>query len=79
MYTPSEVGKIFHLSRNHIMIIVRELGLKPQKCGQTNVLTDEDVDKIRYRLLARYNLQYLLDNNANLNNNNNANLNNHEV
>ena len=63
MYTPSEVGKIFHLSRNHIMIIVRELGLKPQKCGQTNVLTDEDVDKIRYRLLARYNLQYLLDNN----------------
>ena len=68
MYTPSEVGKIFHLSRNHIMIIVRELGLKPQKCGQTNVLTDEDVDKIRYRLLARYNLQYLLDNNANLNN-----------
>lgn len=69
MYTPSEVGKIFNLSRNHIMVIVRELGLKPQKCGQTNVLTDEDVDKIRYRLLARYNLQYLLDNdNDNLDN-----------
>ena len=63
MHSPSEVGKIFHLSRNHIMIIVRELGLKPQKCGQTYVLTDDDIAKIRYRLLARYNLQYLLDDN----------------
>ena len=70
MYTPSEVGKIFHLSRTQVMVIIRELGLKPQKCGQTNVLTNDDVAKIRYRLLARYNLQYLLDNNndANLNN-----------
>lgn len=63
MYTPAEVGKIFNLSRTQIMNLCRELGLTITKIGNTNALTNSDIEQIRFRLLRRYNLEYLLDNN----------------
>ena len=68
MYTPAEAGKIFNLSRTQIMNLCHELGLTITKIGNTNALTNSDIEQIRFRLLRRYNLEYLLDSKEKQNN-----------
>ena len=72
MYTSPQVAKMLHLTNRTIINYINDGKCHPQKVGSIYIFSAENVEEVKYAILSRYNLQYLLDdndNNANLNNN----------
>ena len=65
MYTSPEVAKMFRLTNRTIINYINDGKCHPQKVGSIYIFSAENVEEVKYAILARYNLQYLLDDNNN--------------
>ena len=69
MYTSPEVAKMLHLTNRTIINYINDGKCHPQRVGSIYIFSAENVEEVKYAILSRYNLQYLLDNNNDDNNN----------
>ena len=69
MYTSPEVAKMFRLTNRTIINYINDGKCHPQRVGSIYIFSAENVEEVKYAILSRYNLQYLLDNNDDDNNN----------
>lgn len=63
MYTSPEVAKMFRLTNRTIINYINDGKCNPQRVGNIYIFSDENVEEVKYAILSRYNLQYLLDDN----------------
>ena len=71
MYTSPEVAKMLRLTNRTIINYINDGKCHPQRVGSIYIFSAENVEEVKYAILSRYNLQYLLDNNDDDNNDNN--------
>ena len=63
MYTSPQAAKMFRLTNRTIINYINNGKCHPKRVGNIYIFSAENVEEVRYCILSRYNLQYLLDKN----------------